>query len=515
MCDIYRDSVLTIAASSSSSDCAGFLQDRVIDDPLELKKPERLKSIRFRRAVDHSRMLRDDPIHSRAWTFQETILPRRLLSFGSQEATWECETLRQCECCQIEFGQDTKTNPNELGRAAYRKYTRAVIEGQFHVGKKYDLPRLGTHLQTHAVDPSRSKPSVIERYAERLLAEAPAVENHEEYRRYIERVRRRRMRDEITTSSTFSDYFDAFADTNPEPYLQHTLSDNSHDRSGELGPDDGPACAEWLENTYLNTLAVNTFYRYWRRVLVPEYTRRALSNDSDRLIALQAIATDIHSGIHDQYLAGLWEGDLVNQLCWQSQDSQGLPADNQSPSWSWSSVRGPIIPFLAEDFEDNSAGLEKMTIIDADCRLAGEKPCGRILGGSIVVNASGMDVRYMKNVERGCFDFHAHAWRLGDPDTVSSRPLKLEFSPDTPLGCGPDGSLTRSADSLDARHSDRAMSAILLLVKCSLTGYFCVIVCSRVSAVSNHCRRIGIGIIRWVDLEAFSSHLFRRKFVLI
>ncbi|KAG6358252.1 hypothetical protein INS49_014136 [Diaporthe citri] len=283
------------------------------------------------------------------------------------------------------------------------------------------------------------------------------------------------MRDEITASSTFSDYFDAFAGTNPEPYLQHTLSESSHDRSGELGPEDGFACAEWLEKTYLNTRAVNTFYRYWRRVLVPEYTRRALSNDSDRLIALQAIASDIHSGIHDRYLAGLWEGDLVNQLCWQSQDSQGLPADNQSPSWSWSSIRGPIIPFLAEEFEDHSAGLEKMAIINADCRLAGEKPCGRILGGSILLDASGMDVRYMKNAERGCFDFHAHAWRLGDPDTVSSRPLKLEFSPDTPLGCGPDGSLTRSADSLDARHSDRAMSAILLLVKCSLAGYFCVI----------------------------------------
>lgn len=514
MCDIYRNSVLTITASCSASDCAGFLRERIIDDPIELDKPLRLQSVRFRQAVDHSRMLRDDPIHSRAWTFQETILPRRLLSFGSQEATWECETLRQCECRQIEFGKDIRTNPNELGRAAYRKYTRAVIEGQFHVRNKYDLPSLGTHLQSYAVGPSQSKFSVIQRLAEGLLAEAPAVENYE-YRRYIIRLCRRKIRNIITTSRTSSDYFDAFAGTDPEPNLQRTLSSSSHDSSGELDPEVGPACEDWLENTCLNALVVNTFYRYWRRVLVPEYTRRALSNDRDRLIALQAIASDIHSGIHDRYLAGLWEGDLVNQLCWQSQDSQGPPADNQSPSWSWSSIRGPIIPFLAEEFEDNSADTEKMTIIKADCRLAGEKPGGRILGGSILLVASGMDVRYVRNAWTGCLDFYADAWRLQYTETASSTPLKLEFSPDTPLGCGPGGSLIRSADSLDARHADRAMSAILLLVKRSLTGQRCVIVCNRVSAWSNHCRRIGIGIIREMSLEASPSRWYRDEFVLV
>lgn len=73
MCDIYRDSILTIPTPCSASDCAGFLQDRMIDDLVGLTGPPRLQPVRFCRAVDHSRMLRDDPIHARAWKFQETM----------------------------------------------------------------------------------------------------------------------------------------------------------------------------------------------------------------------------------------------------------------------------------------------------------------------------------------------------------------------------------------------------------------------------------------------------------
>ena len=53
------------------------------------------------------------------------------------------------------------------------------------------------------------------------------------------------------------------------------------------------------------------------------------------------------------------------------------------------------------------------------------------------------------------------------------------------------------------------MSAILLLAKCSVAGNFCVLVCGHVSSGSNKCHRIGIGTIRWVNLEEFSSHLVK------
>lgn len=102
MCDIYQNSIFTIAASCSDSDSAGFLQQRTLGISFKLGRLGGLSPVHVREAIDCSQRLRKDPIHARAWTFQETILPRRLLSFGSYEATWECETHKQCECRHIE-----------------------------------------------------------------------------------------------------------------------------------------------------------------------------------------------------------------------------------------------------------------------------------------------------------------------------------------------------------------------------------------------------------------------------
>lgn len=354
------------------------------------------------------------------------------------------------------------------------------------------------------------------RYVKRLLAKAPPAEDQEAYRQYINDVRQMKISYATNILSPYHDYFYAFLDNDPEPYLQFTLSGKYRSFSKDIETGDGAVCAEWLENTYLNTLAVNIFYRYWRQTLVPEYTRRALSNDSDRLIALQAIASDIHSRIHDRYLAGLWERDLVRQLCWQSADGHGLPADNQSPSWSWSSIRGSIIPYLAEDFE-NSTHCKDMNIVNADCSLGSKSPCGRILDGSIILYASAMEMQFIKNKETELFEFHAYSPGREDPDPSLSPPLKLEFRPDTPLGCQADGSLARSTEQefLNTRHHNHIMSAILLLAKGTANGDFCVFVCGRESAKSDTCRRLGIGTISHVDLEPLSPYIFKGKFALV
>lgn len=488
MCDIYRDSIVTIAASCSASDRDGFLQERLIDDAIKLAKPQRMESIRFRQAIDHSRMLRDDPIHSRAWTFQETILPRRLLSFGASEATWECETLRKCECHQIEYEKEARSISNELGRATYRKFTRAVIEGRFYVEKENSLPWWASSLHRHAHS-SLFTPKIKNQFAAESLAERPSVEDQETHETYLRYV----------TSKLVN--------------LQKAQPQELHLRDAFL---------EMLERTYINTMAVYKFHRYWRRVLVPEYTRRALSNDNDRLIALQAIASDIYPRIADDYLAGMWEGDLVNQLCWKSADGPGLPADNQSPSWSWSSIRGPIVPCLTEEFEHRRFDLPEFTVLSAKCELASKSPCGRILNGSVTIRTTtAMEVRYIKNKDTGLFGFHPHP--SGAAGHTTPVPLKLDFSPDTPLGCQADGSLTRSAEGeyLNTSNADDAMKAILFFPKFTENRgikVWCVLVCGRVSAESNTCRRLGIGTVHLWDNKTFlpSPHfLFTGTFVLI
>lgn len=504
MCDIYRNSILTIAASCSASDSAGFLQERIVDDPVELTQPRGMESIRFRSSIDHTRMLRDDPIHSRAWTFQETILPRRLLSFGTCEATWECESLRQCECLQIQHEHQAETSLREAGRAAYREYTRAIIEKRFHLGKNFVSPQ---SLLSYELGQSHTKR--LESHAARLLDDAPSTENQKSHYKFLDSVYGKLII-EASKMVRFSSMWGDIQYTDEDDPYKVLASYQSYGWSARH------AFMEWAQNICQNILVIKSFYRYWRRVLVPEYTRRALSKDNDRLIALQAIASDVHSGINDRYLAGLWQGDLVNQLCWQSSDDRTLPADNESPSWSWSSIRGPVIPYLDQACENSRSDQTEIKVIEAKCSPVGRNPCGRVLGGSITLETSAIGVRYVRNKESGLFEFHPVHSRKGQPQwkEVKAVPLKLDLCSDTPLGCQPDGSLSRSAErhSLNTSHQDLEMSAILLVVRLTKPSERCVLVCGRVSADSDTYRRLGIGLLKTMFL---TPYLFDGRFVLI
>ena len=42
--------------------------------------------------------IEDSPLVKRAWTFQEHLLPTRVLQFGTYEAVWECNGLTCCSC---------------------------------------------------------------------------------------------------------------------------------------------------------------------------------------------------------------------------------------------------------------------------------------------------------------------------------------------------------------------------------------------------------------------------------
>jgi hypothetical protein len=98
----------------------------------------------------------------------------------------------------------------------------------------------------------------------------------------------------------------------------------------------------------------------WTR-LVLEYAQRQLTNESDRFPAISGLASIIADKIGDEYLAGLWTGDLARGLLWAlskegrkhavfEQDQRDLPrpmyqlieTHSQSqhclyigPSWSW------------------------------------------------------------------------------------------------------------------------------------------------------------------------------------
>jgi hypothetical protein len=79
----------------------------------------------------------------------------------------------------------------------------------------------------------------------------------------------------------------------------------------------------------------------WKDI-VRNYTTRKLTNDTDRLPALDGIVQLYRERIGHTYLAGLWLEEMPKSLLWRrrAQDSKRSSGFNKGliPSWSWASV---------------------------------------------------------------------------------------------------------------------------------------------------------------------------------
>lgn len=73
---------------------------------------------------------------------------------------------------------------------------------------------------------------------------------------------------------------------------------------------------------------------------VSQYSRCALTQGSDKLIAIAGIAKEFGKSIDDEYVAGLWRKDLINELRWSGGDKRATPY--RAPTWSWASVDGAV-----------------------------------------------------------------------------------------------------------------------------------------------------------------------------
>jgi len=95
MGSIYEHARVTISASRAASASEGFLHPRHSPEDLVIPMPYRCKDgqsgsvlLWFNRQPQFS-----DPISRRAWTYQESILSRRLLTFGSHQTRWNCRAI--------------------------------------------------------------------------------------------------------------------------------------------------------------------------------------------------------------------------------------------------------------------------------------------------------------------------------------------------------------------------------------------------------------------------------------
>jgi len=102
-------------------------------------------------------------------------------------------------------------------------------------------------------------------------------------------------------------------------------------------------------------------YRRWQRC-VESYFPLRLTQGTDRLPALSGLAESKFKQIRDapveggatasreepHYLAGLWKQNLARDLLWRLNGTDGI-ASNEfvAPSWSWASLQGESIHFMA------------------------------------------------------------------------------------------------------------------------------------------------------------------------
>jgi hypothetical protein len=123
----------------------------------------------------------------------------------------------------------------------------------------------------------------------------------------------------------------------------------------------------------------------WQQI-VESYTRRTLTNESDKLMAIMGIAKFAGDIMNDQFLAGLWDGELWRDLLWSSDVSiNKLPPRRlksiQLPSWSWASVICPVsYKWPASSSSVYATGTLKVLAVDVDSVISN----GNIRGSLIV-----------------------------------------------------------------------------------------------------------------------------------
>ncbi|KAH8901571.1 hypothetical protein GQ53DRAFT_851452 [Thozetella sp. PMI_491] len=94
------------------------------------------------------------------------------------------------------------------------------------------------------------------------------------------------------------------------------------------------------------------FDRAWESA-VAAYTACQLTESTDRLMALSAVARELSSTkiMQKKYLAGLWDFRLSFQLAWMTTNGKEtaprMRVGNEryvAPSWSWASIEAPVKP---------------------------------------------------------------------------------------------------------------------------------------------------------------------------
>lgn len=101
-------------------------------------------------------------------------------------------------------------------------------------------------------------------------------------------------------------------------------------------------------------------FSYLWYCLIQDYSRRGLTQGSDKLIALSGLVKEAQEQTGLRYCAGIWLEMIHAELCWvlREGESGSIAPTYRAPTWSWASIDGPVIPV----FSNTYAGSQKHEI---------------------------------------------------------------------------------------------------------------------------------------------------------
>jgi hypothetical protein len=100
-----------------------------------------------------------------------------------------------------------------------------------------------------------------------------------------------------------------------------------------------------------------------------QYSRCALTHDTDKLVALQGIANRVSQATGDEFVAGLWRSRIIGELGWMKYTPTARAAKWRAPTWSWSSRDGDIHPsYLSRFHQGHSDRHIEAELVELDVR---------------------------------------------------------------------------------------------------------------------------------------------------
>jgi hypothetical protein len=170
-----------------------------------------------------------------------------------------------------------------------------------------------------------------------------------------------------------------------------------------------------LSNANEPESAVHASHHWYRHVVGWNYSKRAATKATDRLIAVAGLARHAANTIKSRYVAGLWENHVLEGLLWEQNTDHNvkLSKTHCAPSWSWASWQGGTRwKSLGEGHENFVPGCE---FVRAHTDLRSNDPYGGVKSGTLVLRSKVTEVV----LEEGAHKSHAfcegvRGWALVD-----------------------------------------------------------------------------------------------------